>query len=252
MTFHTPIKIYYHVSLIGKYFDITLRIFHELEQSGLYSKCESISVGALGSKSELPNLQEILDRYPKAKIIAHNKDTQYFEFFTLEHLKRDADELPNFYALYLHSKGVTSENENDALFRQFWCDHMVYWMVTKWKKCYHALDLKDLDDYNVGYDVCSVRVVPKRKSIGHSTHGSGNFWWANSEYIKTLPLVLADTYYDGQNKYMGGHSAETFLWQEQPIIYTPCQMFQIGFPFDKGMTFKEYWKQLPNKRKYLL
>lgn len=247
----TKIRIYYHVTLIGKYFDITLDIFDEIERSGLMDECEGIYIGVLGDAKELQNFMELIERYPKAKVINYHTDKQYYEWHTISKIKEDADNLPRFYALYLHSKGVTSENENDSKFRQFWADYMTYWMVTKWKQWYHALDLRDLDDHYVGYDASAVRVVPARKSIGHTTHGSGNFWSANSEYIKTLKLVKENTYYDGQNPYTGGHSAETWVWSGQPIIYTPCQMFQIGFPFQEK-TFKQFWEELPNKEKYIL
>lgn len=247
----TPIKIWYHTTMIGRYIDIALDIFDAVEKSGLYAKCESLNVGVLGDESELPKLKEVLERYPKAKIVAYSDNKQFFEFHTLEHLKKEADTAPRFYALYLHDKGVTADNENDYNFKTFWRDYLVYWTVTKWKKCYHALDLRDLDDHYEGYDIAAVRVVAARKSINSLLHSSGNIWWAASDYIKSLPLIEAATYFDGQ-KFTGGFYPEMWSFSEQPIVYMPCNMFQMGFPYDKGMTFKEYWKQLPNKRKYLL
>lgn len=247
----TKIRIYYHVTCIGRYFEITKGIFDSIMESGLHDECEGIYVGVLGLGTDVEKLNELLLNYPKAKIIAHSTHLDYFELFTIQHLKKDADTLPKFFALYLHSKGVTSANENDSKFRQFWCDYMIYWMVSNWRLWYHALNLKDLDDHDAGYDIASVRVVSARKSIGHTVHGSGNMWSADSEYIKTLEFVLADTYFDGQNPYQGGHIAETWAFSGQPIIYAPTMMFQMGFPYDKG-TFKEYWEALPNKEKYVL
>lgn len=247
------IRIYYHLTLINEWYNITDEIFKSLVESYLYEEAESISIGVLGSVDELVRLEGLLSFYPKAKIIRHSEDVSYFEFHTISKFKEDADTLPLFYGLYLHSKSVMTSKDNipDMEFKAFWRQYMTYWMVTKWEQCYHALDLRDLDDHHAGYDMCGVRVVPARKSIGGTTHISGNFWWAVSDYIKSLKMVLADTYYDGQNRYTGGHAPEVWPLSGHPIVYMPCNLFQMGMPSDKG-TFKEYWEALPNKEKYLL
>ena len=51
---------------------------------------------------------------------------------------------------------------------------MSWGVIKNWRKCIDAL--------NVGYDVAGVNYFTKP-----AKHFSGNFWWANSEYIKTLP-----------------------------------------------------------------
>lgn len=249
-----PIKIYYHVTLINEWYAITDEIFRAIIWSDLYDEAESISIGVLGNKSEIAPLEEFISAYPKFKIVRYHEDVSYFEFHTISKLKEDADNSSElFYALYLHSKSVMTPKENipDMEFKAFWRQYMTYFMVTEWRKCYHALDLRDLDDHHEGYDAVGCRMVPARKSIGGLTHASGNFWWANSEYIKSLKIVLADTYYDGQNRYNGGHSSEVWVWSGQPIIYCPTFLFQMGFPHDKG-TFKEYFQSLPDKEKYIL
>lgn len=247
-----PIRIYLHTTMIRHYQMVVRGILDEIIASGLYDECDGIFIGALGTDEELPNLKNLLINYPKAQVIAHSTNVGFFEFFTMEHLKHDADTLPKFYALYTHDKGVTSENEQDKLFRQFWLDYMMYFMVTRWRECYHALDLRDLDDYHAGYDAIGCRMVSARRSINHLTHSSGNIHWSDSEYVKTLSVIRSNAYGDGNQEHLNsGHWAEMWMWSGQPIIYTPCNLFQLGFPYDKG-TFKEYWEALPNKEKYIL
>lgn len=248
-----PIRVYYHVTCINRFLDITKEVFDAIVESGLYDECESISIGVLGSEDGKNKLEQLLNNYPKAKIVKHHADVSYFEFFTISKLKQDADTLPLFYALYMHSKGVmtTPDKIDDIKFKDFWRAYMLHWMVSEWSQCYTALDLRDLDDHHSGYDLCGVRVVPARKSIGGTTHISGNYWWASSDYIKSLKLVKHDTYYDGQNPYAGGHAPEVWPCSGDPIIFMPCNMFQMGFPYDKG-SFKEYMEGLPNKEKYIL
>ena len=77
--------------------------------------------------------------------------------------------------LYLHTKGISfSDNyqeEND------WIDMMLYFLVEEHKVCIDKLDTTDINA--VG---CNFMHVPTK-------HFSGNFWWAKSNYIKTLPIL---------------------------------------------------------------
>jgi hypothetical protein len=53
---------------------------------------------------------------------------------------------------------------------------MEYFLIEKWEDC--ILKLKD-------YDTCGVNLNTELPSI--KTHYSGNFWWANSSYIRKIP-----------------------------------------------------------------
>ena len=49
---------------------------------------------------------------------------------------------------------------------------MEYYVIDKWKQCLHHLD-----EYNC------VGVKVRQKPLPHF---SGNFWWANADYLQTL------------------------------------------------------------------
>ena len=74
--------------------------------------------------------------------------------------------------LYLHTKGVTTP---DNLCIDDWRQYMTYFNVNQYQKCFDMLD---------EYDSCGVDLVSEP-----ATHYSGNFWWANSSYIKQLPTI---------------------------------------------------------------
>jgi hypothetical protein len=83
--------------------------------------------------------------------------------------------------LYLHSKGATSTlrhlqlsvEANTFKTYYYWRQFLNWGVIENWRKCYEALRLNDIAGVNF-YDF-------------PSKHFSGNYWWANSRYIKRLP-----------------------------------------------------------------
>ena len=251
-----PIRLYYHVTMIGAFEEITEKLFRTVRESGLCDVCESISIGALGDESELPKLKSILQQYPKAVVRVHNSNTNIFEFITLKLLYEDALNLPLFYGCYFHSKGVTflrngyeghSRHEEEEgkdyrnwLYEQFWSDMMAHFVITEWRKSYAALDMKEY-----GYDVTGCRYIPLRKSASDTRHASGNFWWVNSEYAATLPPITEDDF--GTEKMF---HAEMWVHKAQPLTYIIANPCCGGFHFQNG-TFAEWWNKEDNKQQYL-
>jgi hypothetical protein len=83
--------------------------------------------------------------------------------------------------LYLHTKGErwfeTSSEQNV----RDWIDLMLHWNVYKWKDAVKALD--QYDTYG-----CNFVATPK--------HYSGNFWWATSAHLQTLPKSIGGDHND--------------------------------------------------------
>lgn len=92
-----------------------------------------------------------------------------FEFPTLDRLRsfcisNDCN------VLYLHTKGVSTPN-NKCI--EDWRDYMLYFTAERFAECLEALN---------EHDTCGVDL---RESP--VPHYSGNFWWAKSSHINTLP-----------------------------------------------------------------
>lgn len=260
------IRVYYHLTQINDYLEITDYIFGKIQDSGLMDACEGLYIGALGDESELPKLKELIAKYPKAKLIDWHSEKGRWEGHTLQHLKNDADTLEPFYAWYCHSKSVTYPPDGDGKgktiegkkYEVFWRDYMVNEVITRWRDCYKALSQPEY-----GYDVAGCRMIPKRKSGSIFTHASGNFWVANSEYIKTLPRIGQDDSVPdignriidllneideikktGELKILGNvFWPEMWLWQQQPLTYIACNALTDGFPYWDG-TFEEWSKKV--------
>lgn len=243
-----PIRVYYHLTQINHWEEVTDYIFSRIVSSGLYEHVEGIYIGVLGKKEEAPKLEDLLKKYPKASIRIHSEKVEIFEYHTLRLLKEDADNLPLFYGLYLHSKSVTYPKEGiegDAgrtpdgfKYDWYWQQFMTYWLVENWMKWYKALALKE-----IGYDIASVRVIPARMSASTRTHGSGNFWSVNSEYFKTLDKKGFE-----YSEWIDRFEPEMIAFSKMPIIYIMCNMFTQGFPFQT--PFYEYMESFKNLDEY--
>jgi hypothetical protein len=171
--FHICQKDHWHHS-----FDIIMK---EVKESGLYDVTSEIRCGVLSDGGcVIPDVR--LDD-PKIKIVVDGHSSLY-ERPTLLHMRTSSEtDPPNTSYWYVHTKGLrhfgtaTQENVID------WINLMLYWNINKWR-----MALQSLVSYNI-YG-CNGVVFE-----GH-LHYSGNFWWANSSYIKTLPNFIGELYTD--------------------------------------------------------
>lgn len=225
------IRIYYHVTMMNHYLEITEYILNKSKDSGLLDECEGFYIGALGDTSELSKLQELISKYPKAKIRAHSERKADYEFHTLRLMKEDADTLPLHYQVYLHSKSVSypkggtpeGKTHNDHLWDMWWMKIMTYFMVGQWQRWYKALSLKGW-----GYDIAGYRIVPARLSASSRVHASGNFHAANSEYIKTLNNKTVEW-----EEWKDIFEGEMWAFSGNPIVYVMSNMCHDGFPWEE-------------------
>jgi hypothetical protein len=89
-------------------------------------------------------------------------------------LKKSLEYTENTKLLYLHTKGVSHLHPNMRKNIDAWVRYLDLYNIAKWEECVNALDT---------HDVAGGLYVEDPK------HFSGNFWWANSDYIKTLPRI---------------------------------------------------------------
>lgn len=156
---HVPIEHWYAM------YDNQMR---SLATSGLLSSCQFVHVGINGS-IEPPYM-------PKAKI-RFNPREQWSEGekSTLEGIRDFClDESNSDYkVLYIHQKGL---KDVCNLKVQDWRLMMEYYLIHKWKDCLELLSEYDCVGVNWLTDCF----------LGKYPHFSGNFWWANASYIRTL------------------------------------------------------------------
>jgi hypothetical protein len=157
------IAIFYHLHQQGDW-----RAFLE-EQSallidcGLAEACKFVHVGVNGN--------QIPESYGKFSFV-QNGEPWTEETPTLIALRDFCFNNPRYKVLYIHTKGITQPMQSTYDWRKI----MEYYCIEKWQDCVQKLDHHDA----VGclyMDHCY---------YGYFPHFSGNFWWANSDYINKL------------------------------------------------------------------
>ena len=193
------------------YLEIVTQQLKMILESGLYDTVDNIYIGCLGNELELKQLQKVIEQYNKIKIVAYSSLVTEYEFHTLRHLKRIADNKENHYGLYIHAKTTSyPRNHKSMEGGLFWVDYMNYFNISKWQSCIDKLD--------IGYDTCGVKWVSARKSPSLKGHYSGNFFWYNSEYVKSLkPVDMLNT----KDRW----EAEMYIGLNSPLSATLCQYF---------------------------
>jgi len=167
---------YIHVCQIGEWKRSYDMIFNCIQNFGLYDNTTEIRLGILSDNGYFFDDERFYD--PKIKIVYKGLSEEY-ERPTLLHMKNSCDEdgLDTKY-WYLHTKGLRHFNTSKESFVIDWIKLMLYWNIIKWD-----IALENLNIYNTyGCELLD------------NTFYSGNYWWANADYIKTLENNINDYY----------------------------------------------------------
>jgi hypothetical protein len=154
-----------------------------IKASGLYDQTKEIRVGIVNNKANIIEDNRLKD--PKIKIIGHGPSRLY-ERLTIHTMRKDSEnEICQYW--YVHTKGISyySDDFFDYHKRECvidWIKLLIFWNLIKWRIASNRLFTHDV--YG-----CEFTHNP-------TPHFSGNFWWANSQYIKTLPNIIGKKYCD--------------------------------------------------------
>ena len=144
--------------------------------SGLISACDFMHIGINGDS-------ELFWTPPKCNIKRNEILTsEYCTLKDLEHFAINSKE--NYKILYFHSKGITYFGN---MCIRAWRLYMEHCLIQNWKECVNLLNEYDCVGtswYRPWDGQPSAKDIPP--------HFSGNFWWANTEYIKKLDTFYLD------------------------------------------------------------
>ena len=203
--------IFFHVYLKSGYTRILIDKFQKIKKSGLYEKTNKIYLTLFGDID--PNaefLNELKDVYPKIEYAVISNQVFNNEPDTLNlMLKKANDYETNTPMLYLHTKGLSYSHPQTKKNVEAWVRYLDLYVINKWEEC-----VKSLEDN----DAAGGFYVEDPK------HFQGNFWWANSDYLKNLPKLTKDNI----NNYNRG---EFWILSQTDKVYplsgvTPVDMYQ--------------------------
>jgi hypothetical protein len=160
-----PIYGFMHVGLINHWRDIVQEQLLKLQVSGLWDRTERIFVGLVGARHEEFDFED-----EKLKVVYRSADFEEAEYPTLKALQEFCSE-QDCLVYYMHTKGNfhLSESTRD------WRHLMEHFVIQRHEDCIRSL---------ADHDACGVNLLTEPP--GRSFF-AGNFWWAKSAYIRTLP-----------------------------------------------------------------
>jgi hypothetical protein len=195
------IVIYLHICQDGCWeipFDM---IMLALKSNGLYDNCVEIRVGVVNNVGHIiPNVRL---KDPKIVTVVHAPSAEY-ERPTLLHLHKHSL-VEDCQYLYLHTKGIrhiSGNNEHTKNCVLDWIKLLIHFNINNW--CVASNKLMSNDVYG-----CEFFYSPQ-------AHFSGNFWWANSHFIRTLPNHIGPEYCD----------PEFWLFKRDKVIW--CNIYSSG------------------------
>jgi hypothetical protein len=108
----------------------------------------------------------------KIEIINYSDNADLYEIPTINLIRTFCEYNDDCEILYLHTKGITHPNDKKII---DWRNMMLYFLINKCTDCFELLKT---------YDTIGCNRITTTAS-----HYSGNFWWANSNYIKSLNKI---------------------------------------------------------------
>ena len=169
--------IFFHVYLKNDFTHILLNKFKKFKASGLYDKADKIYLTLFGDiEKNQEFLSDLKDLYRKIEFVVISNKEFDNEADTLNFMLKKAEEYEdNTPMLYLHTKGASHTHPIMKKNIGAWVRYLDLYTINKWEECLDGLEEND--------------AAGGLYESSDPKHFSGNFFWANSEYIKSLPRI---------------------------------------------------------------
>lgn len=201
------IHVFFHIATIGPYQNIIDELL--IDSSDLIDKSSTFNACIVGSGNVKINNSKI-------NIIHLSNNIKNYEYPTLQLLHSTAQTTDGYFC-YFHTKGASNNTPNVCAWRSFLSNFNL--------KNYNNL----INHLQHGYDTAGVDI-----RTNPTTHYSGNFWWANSSYIKTLPIPKAQKFKSfserywaefwlcsNNGKFFDNYNTNNFPFYKQLFTYNP-------------------------------
>ena len=176
----TRIVHFYHVFADGAWQQPAVEHVKRLANSGLLRELDGMYVGVVGSAEARA---EVRHRLPGVIVVEADAG---WEQVTLEKLRKFVRDFDG-HVFYAHTKGAWSQTP----LADRWRRAMTEDTVGGWEKCVRALERVEV----------AGAYLYKSPEPAHALHHhifAGNFWWARSEYLRTLGPVRMSSRFDAE------------------------------------------------------
>jgi hypothetical protein len=193
--------IFYHIFIETNWDEIVLEQLDRIDKSGLL-KSSLLKIGVvyghgIDKEANIKKLESILNNFYNFEVLFIEPTGCCGESPTLKALSDFAKKTnENLNILYFHTKGITQFNTEREIPVREWRKMMEYFLIDKWENCLIKL--------NDGYDCCGINYQNHAANVKNEIKliqiFNGNFFWANSNYIKKLDdSILFEHRYSAEN-----------------------------------------------------
>lgn len=174
-------EVFIHCYCKNDYGKILIQKFKRIRMSGLLDAVDKITITVSNFRaSDNIFFEEYKKLSPKIHVHILEEITIGDECDTFNYLKKYVENFEhNKQIFYSHTKGVSQLNPYVRKNIDQWSKFMDYWCIYSWERC--IAELKNHDTAGTLY-----------YNDGKSNHYSGNFWWVNSDYLKSLPYITKE------------------------------------------------------------
>lgn len=158
----------YHVATFPGWNGIAEAQCRRLYDSGLLVETSRLLVGVVGDPGE--DISILTGLFGQNAVVRQFGPLSLFEFPTLQWLYEEVQS-KDVACWYAHTKGVSTLSEDKAKWRL----KMESVIFDQYERCLDALK---------NHDVCGMEW--RSGQMDRRMHYPGNFWWANSCYLRTL------------------------------------------------------------------
>jgi hypothetical protein len=225
---------FFHAAVLGHWQIVNTELLSAIRDSKLLNELIEVNIGVVGNREEFE-----LPFNAGKFCVEYLGGLEEFEYATQEYMQNMCTAYFNstewrknvgipintpVCCLYICNAGV-SHPPNHDLYPE-WRHLMTHYNITNWREC-----VKYLQE---GYDTVGIEW-----QTNPVPHWSGNFWWANSRYIESLPSVADMRTFDAgsgiNHKTHPRHGAEWWIGRDKNVKYK--SLFQTGYS----------WRNRPRK-----
>ena len=223
--YNNNMEIFIHCYCMNDYGRRLIQKYKRIKMSGLLDTVEKITISVSNFRAIDT---KFFEEYKKlsSKIYVHILDPVIIgnECDTLNYMKKYAENFEhNKPILYLHTKGVSQIHPTIKKNIEVWIKYMDFWCIWKWRECIDHLKNNDTAG-----------------GLFWTNHYSGNYYWVNSDYLKTLPYIdkkinkdiNRGEYWISCNKNLKAHDINTIKFPSMNFYtshYIVPDLFPIGF-----------------------
>lgn len=170
------IHIFYHCFANGEWERISRELLEHFDG-------KSINATFIGSESQELKLLDIAKEFHIKLLVRRYEDFTVYEHQAMRWIEENANNCPNDYSIYFHSKGAGNESDKNEIWRAYLIEHF----ISKWSNRFRELVIARCDASGLLYGINPCDDELENVSTNFF---AGNFWIASNAYFKSLPSYL--------------------------------------------------------------